>query len=176
MSFFERDYIGEMRAIIDIETEIGPYSSAEVAAYIVGKLRGDDPELLQGFLDLHAEYLVRSMINKRDASTRAHARRTSRAAAFAQAAQDWEDGDIHALDGWLRIPIVVADGTRKPLSDLTAVDLTYAADQYHHRARENKMMAAFLRAVGKQLGTKVVSEVYSEDQLTAMWRSIDKDR
>jgi hypothetical protein len=70
----DRQYVAEMRALIDAETASGDYSSPLVAEHIVNKLRVTDPALLQGWLDAQAVQFVRHMINLRDCSARTHAR------------------------------------------------------------------------------------------------------
>lgn len=167
-----RDYVAEVRALIDTETARGPYVPAHVADTIVHWLRAHDPELLHGFLQSHAVRLIHNMINERDRSIRSHVRAHAGRSTFRQALIDYGHGDTAALNRWLTMPIVVADNVRKPLSDLTADDLTYAADRYHDHAQRNAMMSAFLRALAAKVGNGTVGDQFTDDQLSAMWQSL----
>lgn len=64
-----RDYVTEMRAVIDAEAT-GTYVPGTVAAHIVAKLRETDKDLLTGWLDAQAETFIRQAINNRDNSQR----------------------------------------------------------------------------------------------------------
>lgn len=78
----ERDFAAEMRAVIDTATEGTPYVARVVAGEIVEKLRANDPDLLAGWLDAHAESLLWQAINDRDRSARAHAKASRHVAEF----------------------------------------------------------------------------------------------
>lgn len=168
----DRNYVAELRAIVDAETAQGPYVAAAVASHVVRKLRVTDPDLLLGFLEAQAEYLVRQMIIQRDCSARSHARVTASRSAFRESAKLHEAGQPEALVAWLTVPFPVEDGTRKKLSELDASDLVFVADRYEQRATENKLMADFLRALRKKVGKRTVGAVYSDAQLTSMWQSL----
>jgi hypothetical protein len=167
-----RDYVAEVRAIVDRETERGPYVPGQVADRVVTWLRHHDPELLQGFLDSQATALVRAMINDRDRSARSHARMTASRSVFRGALAQFADGDTTALNRWLTMPIVLADNVRKPLADLTAEDLAYAADRYRDHAQRNAMMATFLHTLSTKVGNGTVADYYTDEQLATMWRSL----
>lgn len=168
----DRNYVAEMRAVIDAETASGDYSSPLVAEHIVKKLRVTDPDLLDGWLHAQAVQFVRHMINLRDCSRRTHARTAGRRAAFADSAELLAAGDRTAMDGWLTVVHVLEDGGRKRIADMTAVDLTFVADDYDQRATENAMHATFLRALAKKVGKRKVSQVFTEQKLTELWQSI----
>jgi hypothetical protein len=167
-----RDYVGEVRGFVDAQTGHGPYVVAQVAEYVIRWLRMHDPELLDGFLHAQAEYLVRGMINDRDRSVRTHARMTSGRSVFRSLAQQFEEGDTDALTGWLAVPITLQDHVRKPLAELTADDLGFAADRYQQIARSNGMMESFLRAIAKKIGSDTVGDHFTAEQLASMYRSL----
>lgn len=169
----ERDYAAEMRAVIDAETAGGPYASPVIAEHVVRKLRVTDPDLLDGWLQAQAVNFVRMMINQRDCSARTYARTAINRRAFGDAAKLHEAGTPDAVRPWLSVPFPVEDGTRKRLADLTAADLSFVAERYEDRARENRMTAAFLLALAKKLGAKkTVGDVYTDAALSRMWDSI----
>lgn len=167
-----RDYAAELRAIVDAETSRGPYVSRVVAADVVGKLLANDPDLLDGWLHANAENFVWQMINDRDRSLRSHARQTSGRREFAADAKDHAEGNSAPLVRWLTVPFAVADGSRKRLAEMTADDLLFAADGYEARARENKMTAAFLKAIARKVKKGKVSDHFADEQLVAMWESL----
>lgn len=170
----ERDYVAEMRAVIDAETASGAYVSPVVAEHIVRKLRATDPDLLEGWLHAGAVGFVREAINSRDRSSRTHARIVSRRSAFGRAAELHTAGDLVAMAGWLDVVHVLEGGTRKRIAEMTAAELAFVADDYDRRASENAMHATFLRAVAKKVGTRKVSEVFTEAKLSALWQSLDR--
>jgi hypothetical protein len=167
-----RDYVAEVRAIVDTETERGPYVTGQVADKVIKWLRHHDPELLQGFLDTQAVQLVCVMIRDRDRSARSHARAVAGRSVFRGALAQFADGDPSALNRWLTMPIVLDGNVRKPLAELTAEDLNHAADRYHHHAQRNAMMATFLRTLSAKVSDGTVADYYTDEQLATMWRSL----
>lgn len=167
-----RDFIAEMRAIIDAETASGPYVSPLVAEHIVEKLRANDPDLLDGWLHVQAVSFVRHAINLRDCSKRTHARTATRRGVFAKAVEEHEAGNSEPLVVWLNVPFPMEDGSRKPLADLTSADLKFVAAAYEHRANENAMTAAFMRKLAAKVGKGTVGEKFTDEQLAAMWNSL----
>lgn len=162
-----RDYVGEMRKIVDRETASGPYVPRVVAAKIVAQLREQDPELLDGWLHQQAEQFVYEMIAKRDRSLRAYIKRRANSAAFAR---DAARGD---LTGWLTTRFAVEGGEHKQLRDMRRREVMYVAYGYENRANDNKMMAVFLKTIANQLNsTETVGDRYTEEQLGRMWHSL----
>jgi hypothetical protein len=171
-----RDFVSEMRKIIDAETSAGPaYSTPVVARRITAALRAEDPDLLFGWLNSQAESLILDAINYRDRSARAYARRTSDRRRFADAVAAYTGGDTEAMAQWLAVPFTVDGGTRKRLADMEAADLLFAAGGYTARARENAMTAAFLRALAGRVGAGAVRDHYTNEQLSTLWRSLRTD-
>lgn len=170
----ERDWQGEMRALIDAETSHGrPYVSRYIARDIVKKLTDDDPELLQGWLHAQAEQLIWAAINERDRAARAVARASaSRAAEFAAASEDHDAGDSTALGRFLQARYVVGDGTRRALGTLTQEDLLFVAGSYTDRARSNAFEAAFFRALARKVRSGTVADHFTEEQITVIRNSM----
>lgn len=168
----ERDYVAEMRAVMDAETGDGPYVAAVAAEHIVDKLRATDPDLLSGWLDVQAVPLINAAIRDRDRSVRAHARTAATRSVFRSAAEAAESGDTEALGQFLRTVYVVEDGSRVRLAEMRKPDLVFAADDYRERAQSNLLQEAFLRALAKKVGHDRVSDHFDDAQLTALWQSI----
>lgn len=167
-----REYAAEMRALIDAETSHGPYVSRQIAREIVEKLEANDPDLLTGWLMVHAERLIWGAINERDRSTRSQARATGSRSAFAAAASEHEAGDSKALGHWLGCRYAVEDGSRRVLAELTKADLLFVAESYEDRARQNSFEAAFFKALAKKVRTGTVADHFTEDKLAELRASL----
>jgi hypothetical protein len=169
----ERNYASDMRAVIDAETGEGSYAAPIVAEHIVAKLRATDPELLNGWLQEQAVNFLRHAINLRDCSVRTHNRLTARRSVFREAREALENGDPEPMrSNFLGEMYLTEDGTKVPLREMRKAELTYAADDFAARVRDNAMREAFLRALAKKVGKGKVSDHFDEDKLAAMWRSI----
>lgn len=168
-----RDFATEMRAVIDDATSGGPYIPPIAASEIVEKLRVNDPDLLDGWLHAQAERFVWQAINDRDRSRRAVTSHRAKGAAFGAAAERHNAGDSTGLRPFLDAPYSVSDGTRKPLASLTKDDLLFVAERYQARSNENAMKATFMTALAKKVGKGVVADHFTEDQLSAMFESLD---
>lgn len=169
----ERDYVGEMRAKVD-ELARGTYYPPMVAHKIISELLETDPALLDGWLYLQAEQVLRSAINERDRSRRSAARhvRTSRSV-FAEAAQTAErTGDTSSLERWLNSPLSLSNGARMALRDMHRDHLLDAGRQYQTRAETQGLMASFLHVLAREVGSGSVADLYSEEQLSQMWQSL----
>jgi hypothetical protein len=167
-----RNYVAELRALIDAETSHGAYVPRQVAEKLVAYLRETDPDLLAGWLDEQAEHFIWQMINDRDRSRRAQGKERANRVAFAAAAGQYAEGDAAALTTFLDMPFPVETGERKRLGDLDAHDLRYVATEYEERARENAMTAAFLRALSRKVGRSTVAEKFDEARLAKLWTSL----
>lgn len=166
-----RDYVAEMRSVIDAEAT-GTYVPGTVATHIVEKLRETDADLLSGWLDAQAESFVRQAINNRDNSQRTAARHHRPRSVFAEDAAAAEAGEPERLAGWLTARFTTEDGSRKPLAQLGHDELLFVADAYESRARENKLTAAFAKAIARKVKTGVVADHFTDDQLSTMWNSL----
>jgi hypothetical protein len=172
----ERDYAAEMRAIIESETAEGPYTAAAVAHHIVDKLIATDPELLQGWLDAQAVYIVRLAIVERDRVNRSVARSnsSSKRSIFQNAVVAAELGHTAPLGKWLSTVFVAREGVRLKLSEMRKDDLEYCAKMYNRKSNEMLMQEAFLLALAKSVGKGQVKDLYDEKKLSELWRSIRK--
>lgn len=167
----ERDYAHDMREVIDAACSGGGYKPPQLATEIVAKLRANDVELLDGWLQAQAEHFIWQMINDIDRSRRTHARYAGPRGAFADAAQQYSNGQAGALRDFLTLRFTVADGSRPELAALTAADLTYVADDYERREQKNALMKAVMRALAKKVGTGTVGDHFTNEQLAAMFDS-----
>lgn len=174
-----RDLASDMRRVVDEEiAAAGPtWNAAAVAMAVVDRLRRDDPELLTKWLDLMAPEVVRKMVTDVNHVKRTEARRvsaTTPSPVFASAIKRYEEGETKAIAAWLdTVYVVNTSNSRKRLRDMDQEELLYAAADYTARARSNAMQAAFLRAVAKRIGAQTVGEVFNDEQLVVLWRSLD---
>jgi hypothetical protein len=166
-----RDWAAEMRKHIDdARQEKGGYNASTLAAEIVDKLKGEDRELLYGWLEAHAQATIRDAIKAADAATRAYARHSAPRSAFQGAAMQAASGNTQPLRlGFLQAVYVVnPSNDRKQLRDMTANDVEFVADSYDRRSKSAAMEAAFFRILTKNLGDQRVGDVYSNDQLAEL--------
>lgn len=168
----ERNYVAEMRALIDEETSHGPYISASIAEKIVEKLLVNDPQLLEGWLHAQAVQLIRHAINQRDSSMRTHARQTASRSVFAKAAQEAQEGNMEPLSKFLDTRYVVEGGIRLRLADMREPQLNFVANSYQRRAQDALLQQAFLRALARKVGSDRVEDHFTEEELARLWRSI----
>ena len=78
-----RNYVGDMRKAMDALTDgMGSYNAGLVAVQLVDKLKQDDPDLLNGWLQEQAVSIVKDAIRARDASIRAQTRQQAAPSAF----------------------------------------------------------------------------------------------
>lgn len=166
-----RDFVGEMRALIDAEAT-GTYVPATVAQDLTKKLRATDADLLAGWLDAQAETFLRQAINARDNSQRTAARHSRPRSVFAADAAAAEAGDPEPMARWLDVRFTVEDGSRTPLREMTKDQLLFAGDAYEARAQENKLTSSFLKAIARKVGADKVADHFTDEQLTAMWDSL----
>lgn len=157
---FSRDFLGEMRAVLDSEATGDP--APLVAERVVAKLRAVDPDLLAGWLDVQAVAIVRDAIGYIGRSTRTRNRAVGARSVFAE---DAERGDVTR---WLSTPYVLADGRRPTLAEMTADDLRFVASEYDARAKANRFEAVFMRALAKKVGAGTVADHFTEEQIVAL--------
>lgn len=170
----QRDYVTEMRELINLKTASDSYVAAVAATEIVDWLRHNDPELLSGWLNLLAPTFIRKAISQRDAGVRTYNRSHAPRSVFAKAMDDHEGGDKAALVGWLETVYVVdAEETRRPLGNMTQGEVQYVAVTYEKRARHNHMQAAFLEAIAKNFKIGVVADHFDNEELDRLWKSLN---
>lgn len=170
-----RDLAHEVRTIVNDQLDLigDTYTAAQVAESVVQRLRQEDPELLAKFLDQHALPIFTRMVGDITRSQRSHARAVSGRSVFAGAVKRHEDGEENALAAWLDVMYVVTtDEQRRRLRDMDKNDLEFAAADYTERAKGNALQAAFLKALAARVGAKTVGQVFSDGELTRMWKSL----
>jgi hypothetical protein len=152
------------------------YIAAAVALNVVERLQAEDPELLAKFLDQHAVHVVHRRVLDLEGARRLQVKAAAervKASVFQNAVSRYEAGAQGALTPWLDTVYVVTSGNlRRRLGDMDKEDLEFAAGRYSNRARANEMQAAFLRALANRVGAGTVADVFEEEQITKLWRSL----
>jgi hypothetical protein len=162
-----RDYIQEMNgllvALIDAPGDlICPVAARE----LVERLRRTDLDLLSGWLDACAETLVTDTLGGLNRRRRSSQNRNARAAQFGRDA-------ANGVFGAYRLRFEVADGGQRFLADMTGEDCAWAAARYLNGAEQLERRAVFfesLSAAIRQAQAARVAEVYTDEQLTQLWR------
>lgn len=172
-----RDFAAEMNVLIQARLDASAtYQSTAVAGEIVADLAENDPELLQGWLVLHAHELIRTAVNRIGQAQRARNRVISTRKTFGNATQKFQEtGDKEVLTTWLSTPYVADENNnRLQLGEMKAQDLTFAAGYYQKLADSNAFEAQFLAALAKKVGRGKVSDQYTEEQLGQMRSSLGR--
>jgi len=170
-----RDPVREVRKYVDdvLDRAGDTYIVGTLAAQVVEQLRRDDPGLLTEFLDAHAASIIAKMLGDVIRIERTRVKQQSAHRVFNEAAQRFENGDTTALSSWLDVLYVVnTDEQRKRLRDMDRDDLEFAISDYTARARGNALQAAFLRALAVKVGARNVGDVFTDDEITRMWQSV----
>jgi hypothetical protein len=170
----ERDYVAELRELIDNELESSEVDIAIVAREIVEKLAVNDPDLLEGWMHIVAESSLRDWIRSLLASKRSRATHQRPRTAFAQAAKRLEAGESveDTVKPWLQTKFVGASGNQKNLGDMDHDDLGAARETYDKHARSNALRAALFAALEKKVKTGTVSDHYDNEKITKLWISL----
>lgn len=173
----DRNFSRDMsQRITEILESSGSSLVPSVAAVgLVFLLQKEDPELLQGWLSAHAPALIAEQIKHRLASARQRARLNASRSAFAADARRFVGGEVEALSHWRAVRYVVdANNTQRPLLEMNSDDLNYAASRYGRIASSSLLEEAFLRALAGKVGKNTVGEIFTEDQIDAMYSSIGR--
>jgi hypothetical protein len=168
-----RDPVHEIRKYVDDELDRAgdTYIVGTLAARIVDRLREDDPGLLAEFLNAHAATIIADMVSSVIRAQRNYVKANSGRSVFSDAVKRYEAGDTLALGSWLDTMYVInTNAQRKRLGDMIGEELEWAAQDYAIRARGNLIQSAFLKALAEKVGSKTVSEVYTDEQIARMWQ------
>jgi hypothetical protein len=165
----ERDFTREMDLVIERHTGVDTYQSRIVAQDIVSELLAQDPDLLNGWLQVRAADLLHDAINYRDRSRRARGVIEEKKQDFNDVLDDFVAGKTEPLRSFLgTMHAVDRENNRKKLRNMNRTDLGFLADRYQDRARENGFLAAFYRELSRRVGDRTVGDVFSEAQIQAM--------
>lgn len=168
-----RDYIADMNDAIEAAIPDGDYTAPLVAADLVDRLRAEDPDLLNGWLELKAAVFLADAVARKSNSKRQTARVGAPRRAFAEAARAFaETGDVVVFSPFAAEYVVDEENTRRTVARMTAADCLFVAGRYEDTARQAKLEASFHRAVAKKVGKRTVGDAFTEEQYLTMYRSI----
>lgn len=167
-----RDYSAEMNAIL---SNILARSDDMVVSTAAAKLHNDllerDPDLLSGWLRMHAVAILADAMSQRIRSRRGATRRYQAQARFSDAAQS---GDRHRMSPFMVRHVVDDHHTSRPVGEMTGNDHLFVASEYDHSARSSAMLASFHRAVARRVGDRKTREVLDEESYARLYDSIAK--
>ena len=176
----ERDYLAEVSEEVAKYLESHEHViSAEVAAELIARWEAEDPDLLIGWLRARSRQILRDYVYSVSLSRGARRPREEQQGRFAK----FSAGFSEALEGGAEKgrefyryhsvtegPLLV----RKPLGDLTAVQVVEVQGRYKKSAAENAFMARVLNAVAKKVAIAgpdaVVGDCYTPAQLEEMFK------
>ncbi len=170
------DPASKVRAYIDDALEHTTYISSDLAHRLVDKLRDEAPDVLQEWLNSVAVDVMRDTINRVQQSRRSVVRQRAKTSVFKAAVDAAEAGETGLLEGWLTQPYLTnPENIRKPLGEMYRAEILHAVAVYERLARGNQMQVAFLNAIANRVGARRVNEVWDNDQLDTLWRSLEVD-
>lgn len=173
------------QALVDVVTNLPEdFVAATYAEKFVAELREKDPDALAEWLDAQAVELVSRRLTYlcRKHKVVSNADEDDPRSRFRKAAAVFhDDGDAAALTpftGPLAAIYVVNDGNvRKHLRDMTADELTYAADSHETLGRSNLFEAAYLRVLRKrvvEMDVATVGEAFTNDQARTIRKELSE--
>lgn len=173
-----RNFTVEMSELIAKRTDRPPYEPAVVAQEIVDHLLANDPELLRGYLEIHASAILREAITRRAGSMRMMARKSASGARMKEIVDSVASGTVGSLadirDRWLNCSFELGDRQQHLLRTMRKDDLLHVAGDYDQRAAQNATEAAFFRALAEKVADKTVGEVFTEEQIVALRAGLSK--
>lgn len=173
-----RDYLGEIDKLVEDIIQGSGWVAAIEAARLRDRLAESDPELLDGWLHATAADSLRQLITNRVRQQRTRARRQAGARRFADAATAAADGDDTLLREFSLFQVMhVVDNqqTEKQASEMTGPEHAYVAEHtYQRSANQSLTLAAFHRAIAEKIGPLPAGEVMTEQEYTALYRSITR--
>ena len=172
-----RDCNTEIGTIVDEELSSGEDIVTSVTAHkIYDRLLAEDPELLSEWLHHNARAFLSDMVGARIRGRRAHIRRTMSVRAFSDAADEAEGSGSYENLGVFRTRHVIDDKrTQRTVADMNGNDHLYVATGYGIEASNYKMLAAFHRAVARQIGDQTTKDVMTEETYLKMYASLIRD-
>lgn len=181
-----RDYLAEVKdqvnAYLDSHDSV---ISARAADELVSKWEASDPGLLAGWLRARSRQIVTEYVYKTSLSRGARRSRAQQRDRFKEVSEGIEGA---LQPGGPGTPVhpekarefyryhTVTEGpllVRKPLSDMTAVQVGEVRDRYRQASKDNAFYAKVCEAVRKRVAAagdgKVVSDVYDPETLEKMF-------
>lgn len=168
-----RDYQEEFQAFVQERRPSADYVLPVLAAELVDALRSSDPELLAGWLDLHAPRFVADYLGTANRSLRARQRGEFSRSAFRASGDALSAGDPEARSLFAVEFVVSADEMRRPLGSMTKADHLFVAERHAERSNAALFEAAFHRALAKKIPAgKTTSDVMTEEQYLRLRRTL----
>lgn len=147
----------------------GPFVAGVEAEKFLAWIEEHDPTALTDWLHDNARrFIARDMAEvMRHQRGAALARAKSRA--FGKAAAD---GEPEILGHFAVVYTVDGEDTRRRVGEMTGADHRFVAGEYEASAKNDRMLAAFHRAIAKKINGRTTAEVLTEEQYDALLRSV----
>src|SRR5262249_22205909 len=121
----QRDYDKDMLETARAAIPEWDFVPGVVASDLVQRLRKDDPDLLEGWLQEHAVAILTDYIGTLLRRDRMRERRNEATSAFRDAADEAEAGDPESLDSFKVVYEIDVEHTRRRVADMTGPDHLY---------------------------------------------------
>lgn len=163
----ERNYVAEMNALCREALAASDLPVPVVAEELARKV---DPDLLAGWMQERVVDIIRQHLLQLGHVDRTTARRSAGPRAFAAAAEAFAAGEETAFGSrftaWHRVD---DKGTRRQVGDMTGEDHLFVAENYQQESTYTGLLARVHRRIGRKLGDRKTSEVYSEQEYAALF-------
>ncbi len=178
----ERDFLTEVRDAVEayLDSHENGLQPGVAAAELGEEWEKVDPKLLRGWLMKRWQGVLADYISSvsRSRSARAHRERVH--ATFGEFADAFEGSETEEEQQrhyrhWLTFHEVTVEGvkTRKAMHRLTSPELAQVQASYEQRSADNAFYARVMGAIQKKVGragpNKTVGDVYTPEQLEAMF-------
>lgn len=146
----------------------GPFVAGVEAEKFLAHIEESAPTLLADWLHENARRFLANDMREMMGRERRQAVARAKARAFGKAAAD----EPEILAHFAVVYVVDEDDTRRRVADMTGADHRFVASEYEASAKNDRMLAAFHRAVAKKVNGHKTSEVLTEEQYDSILRSI----
>lgn len=168
-----RDYRMDMADLL-VKSAESRDAASEAAAQLWRYLAQNDPELLDGWLhELGIQTLTREILNRRGNFRASARRRAGRAiSVLSDPASSPQERAAEAARYTMLEMHDKYSGTDKPLGQWTKLETEQASRTHEHHGNTHMLEAAFYRHLADRQGSKTVGEVWSEEQIATLRRTL----
>ena len=164
--FHER--LAEFRKAID-----GDFIAAQEAAKFIALMEREEPQALHLALKAKATESVRITLTREERKSRARVMTRISQGAFAKTIEDFEKtGDSGLFSQYF---VVNSDGLRRQFGKMRGIDCRHQRIEYETQGRTTLARAAFLVAIEKRAGRKLIKNVLTQREAEELLASFIGD-
>lgn len=147
------------------------------ASVIADQIMETAPDLVSEFISESGQMMFRAWVADSLRWDRLAVRQRS---TFAESLEVWkanhegEEGPPPRLSIFELSYVCGEDYLRKPLGEMTGADHRYVANSYDADSKRSKLYAELHTQIARKVGRKTTAEVFSEDQLQAMFQKFEE--